>query len=191
MDEDIIQRAVAVLRQDGLVVYPTDTIYGLGADAFSENAIERVYQVKMRPRVMPISVAVSDVEMLAAIAHLDRRADAFIDRFLPGPVTVVLRAKSCIPEILTGGTGMIGIRFPDHPVPLSIIRELDAPITATSANIHGRPDPVSANDVHVSHDLLIDGGQLPGIPSTVVDLLHWRVIRPGSGIEEIGAFLAE
>lgn len=191
MDQSIIQEAVRVLRRDGLVVYPTDTIYGLGADAFSENAIERVYEAKMRPRAMPVSVAVSDCEMLAAIAVVDRAADAFIDRFLPGPVTVVLRAKSCLPEILTGGTGLIGVRFPDHPVPLAIIRELDAPITATSANLHGAPDPVTANDVHVPHDLLIDGGRLPGTPSTVVDLVHRQVLRMGAEIEEVAGFLAE
>jgi len=191
MDTEIIHQAVGVLRRDGLVVYPTDTIYGLGADAFSENAVERVYAVKMRPRAMPISVAVSDIEMLSAIAVVDRQADAFIDRFLPGPVTVVLKAKSCLPEILTGGTGLIGIRFPDHPVPLAIIRELDAPITATSANVHGGPDPVTANDVHVPHDMLIDGGRLPGTPSTVVDLVHRQVLRMGAEIEEVAGFLAE
>lgn len=191
MDPELLQQAVQTLRRDGLIVYPTDTIYGLGADALSENAIERVYAVKMRPRSMPVSVAVSDIEMLGAIAVVDRTADAFIDRFLPGPVTVVLKAKSCLPEILTGGTGLIGIRFPDHPVPLEIIRELDAPITATSANIHGGPNPVSANDVHVSHDLLIDGGMLPGTPSTVVDLVHRQVVRAGADIEEVAGFLAE
>ncbi|MDK2974585.1 MAG: L-threonylcarbamoyladenylate synthase [Methanofollis sp.] len=191
MDTEIIHQAVRVLGRDGLVVYPTDTIYGLGADALSENAIERVYEVKMRPQSMPISVAVSDVEMLGAIAAVDRAADAFIDRFLPGPVTVVLRAKSCLPAILTGGTGLIGIRFPDHPVALSIIRELDVPITATSANIHSGPDPVTVNDVHVPHDLLIDGGRLPGTPSTVVDLVNRQVIRVGAQIEEVAGYLAE
>ena len=191
MDESIIHQAVKVLGRDGLVVYPTDTIYGLGADALSEYAIERVYEAKMRPRSMPVSVAVSDIEMLGAIARVDSVADAFVDRFLPGPVTVVLKAKSCLPTILTGGSGLIGVRIPDHPVPLAIIRELDAPITATSANIHGAADPVTVNDVHVPHDFLIDGGRLPGTPSTVVDLVNRTVVRAGAEIEEVGAFLRD
>lgn len=191
MDEAIIHQAVQVLRRDGLVVYPTDTIYGLGADALSEYAVERVYEAKMRPRAMPVSVAVSDVEMLGAIACLDGVAETFVDRFLPGPVTVVLKAKSCLPAILTGGTGLIGVRIPDHPVPLAVVRELDAPITATSANIHGGPNPVTVNDVHVPHDFLIDGGRLPGTPSTVVDLVNRTVVRAGARIEEVGAFFRE
>ncbi|QYZ78918.1 threonylcarbamoyl-AMP synthase [Methanofollis formosanus] len=189
MDEAVIQKAVRVLRRDGLVVYPTDTIYGLGADALSELAVERVYEAKMRPPSLPVSVAVCDIEMLGAIARLDEAAERFVDRFLPGPVTVVLKAKSCLPTSLTGGTGTIGVRFPDHPVALALIRELDAPITATSANIHGGPDPITPDQVHVPHDFLIDGGVLRGTPSTVVDLVHRRVLRQGALIEEVGAFL--
>jgi L-threonylcarbamoyladenylate synthase len=186
----IIEKAVRVLRQDGIIVYPTETVYGLGADAFSDEAVTRVYEIKQRPLSKPMSVAVCDSEMLHAIAHVDDAAEAFIERFLPGPVTVVLPAKSCILPLLTGGAGFIGIRMPDHDVACAIIAELDAPITSTSANLAGAPPPIRPEQVTVVYDLLVDGGELPGTPSTVVDLVHRQVLRAGTRVEEIAAYVA-
>ena len=94
---DIIERAVSVLMHDGLIVYPTDTLYGLGADAFSDEAIEKVYEAKKRDFAKPISIAVSDFEMLAAVSHIDSPMEEFIEKFLPGPVTVVVPARRTIP----------------------------------------------------------------------------------------------
>jgi L-threonylcarbamoyladenylate synthase len=186
---DIVERAVQVLRRDGIVVYPTETVYGLGGDAFSENAVRRVYGIKQRPLSQPMSVAVGDPEMLWAIARVDEVAEEFIRRFLPGPVTVVLPPTSCLPEILTGGTGLIGVRMPDCPLTLEIIEELDAPITATSANVAGATPPTTVTEVQVACDMIVDGGALPGIPSTVVDLSAGRILRPGALAEEIRHFL--
>jgi L-threonylcarbamoyladenylate synthase len=103
---------------------------------------------------------------------------------------VVLRAKTCLPEILTGGTGLIGIRIPAHPVPEALTRMLDGPITATSANFHGDRDPATTNDVRVPHDLMIEGGKLPGTPSTVVDLVHRRILRQGEDWQRVEAVLS-
>jgi L-threonylcarbamoyladenylate synthase len=186
---DIVERAVQVLRRDGIIVYPTDTVYGLGGDAFSDDAILRVYEAKMRPLGKPISVAVSDTEMLCAIAAADDFALGFIERFLPGPVTVILESRSCVPDILTGGIGRVGIRHPAHDLALAIIRGLDAPITATSANISGEKDPSTPAEVRVPHDLLVNGGNLSGIPSTVVDLVERRILRRGALAEEVEAYL--
>jgi L-threonylcarbamoyladenylate synthase len=187
---DQIAQAVRVLQRDGLVVYPTDTVYGLGADAFSDDAILRVYEAKQRPLSEPISIAVADIEMAQAVSCVDEDALAFMERFLPGPVTVVLRAKTCLPGILTGGTGLIGIRIPAHPVPEALTRMLDGPITATSANLHGDRDPATTNDVHVPHDMTIEGGKLPGTPSTVVDLVHRCILRQGEGWRQVEAVLS-
>ena len=181
--------AVRVLRRDGLIVYPTETVYGLGADALSEYAVHRVYEVKGRPMGQPISVAVSDEEMIDAIAHVSDEAREFIREFLPGPVTVLLPVKSCLPSILSGGTGKIGIRMPDNAVARAIIDELDAPITSTSANISGTPAPVTKEEVNVPYDLFIEGGNLSGTPSTIVDLESRQILRPGADIERIAAFL--
>ena len=188
---DIVERAVQVLRRDGIIVYPTDTVYGLGGDAFSDDAVHRVYEAKMRPLGKPISVAVSDTEMLCAIAVVDDFSLDFICRVLPGPVTVIFESRSCIPDILTGGTGRIGVRIPAHDLALDIIRGLDSPITATSANISGGKDPASPEEVRVPYDLLVDGGTLSGLPSTVVDLGERRILRRGALAEEVEIYLRE
>jgi L-threonylcarbamoyladenylate synthase len=187
---DLILKAVQILRHDGIIVYPTETVYGLGGDALSEEAILKVYKAKKRPVSNPISIAVSSTDMMECVAKLDEPASLFTDRFLPGPVTIVVPARKCIPAILTGGTGMIGIRYPSHPVALDLIARFDSPITATSANISGGKEPVTPDECRVPHDLLIDGGRLPGIPSTVVDLTSRRIIRPGAQADQVSAFLS-
>ncbi|HJJ46968.1 MAG TPA: L-threonylcarbamoyladenylate synthase [Methanocorpusculum sp.] len=188
-EEEKVKKAVSVLQRDGLVVYPTETVYGLGADALSKNAVLKVFEAKSRPLGKPISVAVSDVEMIFGIAHVDKFAEAFITKFLPGPVTVVLPVKNSLPEDLSGGTGTIGIRYPDHELALKIIATLDSPITSTSANISGEVSPTTAEMVNVPHDFLVDGGTLLGTPSTVVNLVDRRIERPGAMLDEVVHFL--
>jgi L-threonylcarbamoyladenylate synthase len=185
---DPIERAVLVLSHDGLVAYPTDTLYGLGADALSDEAIIRLYEAKQRPLSMPVSVAVCDFDMLAATGKVQPSMQTFIETFLPGPVTVVLPSRSCIPDILTGGTGMIGIRMPAHDLALRLIETFDSPITATSANLHGGKDPQIPEECTAPHEFLIDGGRLPGTPSTVVDLTTKTVVRKGALADEIEQF---
>jgi L-threonylcarbamoyladenylate synthase len=189
--KNIIQQAVSVLMKDGLIIYPTDTLYGLGADALSDEAVQRVYEAKGREYHKPVSIAVSDPEMMAAVAYVDDIAEDFVNAFLPGPVTLVLRARSILPVQLSCGTGRIGIRYPAQDVALEIIRTFDSPITATSANISGGPDPITVNDTCVPHDYVVDVGALRGIPSTVVDLVDCEILRPGADIERIAARLAE
>jgi len=150
----------------------------------------KVYEAKQRPIAMPISIAVSDFDMLRTVARVEPRMEDFLQAFLPGPVTIVLAAKTCIPGILTGGTGMIGIRLPAHDLALQLIERFDGPITATSANLHGAKDPVTPDECTVPRDLLIDGGRLPGIPSTVVDLVEKKIIRKGAQWDRIETFLS-
>ena len=187
---DIIDKAVSVLMHDGTIVYPTETVYGLGADAFSDEAILKVYEAKERPLGMPVSIAVSDFDMLGAVARIEPWMQEFIEAFLPGPVTLILAAKSVLPDILTGGTGMIGIRIPSHEIALQIIERFDAPITATSANLHGAKDPQTPEECTISCELFIDGGRLSGTPSTVVDLKNKIVLRKGAQAEAVEACLA-
>jgi len=188
---DIIEKAVSVLMHDGIIIYPTETVYGLGADALSDEAILKVYEVKKRPLGMPVSVAVSDFDMLAAVARIEPSMHGFIETFLPGPVTVILPSRKIIPDILTGGTGMIGIRMPAHDLALRIIERFDAPITATSANLHGAKEPQVPEECTVPRELFIDGGRLPGTPSTVVDLMNRTILRRGAQAEAVEAFLAK
>jgi L-threonylcarbamoyladenylate synthase len=188
---DIIDKAVSVLMHDGTIIYPTETVYGLGADALSDEAVFRVYEAKKRPLGMPISIAVCDFDMLATVAHVEPDLHGFIETFLPGPVTVILPARRLIPDILTGGTGLIGIRMPAHDIALQIIERFDAPITATSANLHGAKDPQVPEECTVPRELFIDGGRLPGTPSTVVDLTTKSILRKGAQSEAVEAFLAK
>lgn len=186
----LIEKAVSILHHDGIVIYPTDTVYGLGGDAFSEEAIIKVFEAKKRPLSNPIAIAVCNKDMIHWTARVDAYASLFIDRFLPGPVTVVLPARSCVPDMLTGGTGLIGIRFPNHPLALELISRFDSPITATSANITGAKDPATPGECRIPHDLLIDAGRLPGTSSTVVDLASRKIIREGAIADLVAAFLA-
>ena len=187
---NIIDKAVKALMTDGLVVYPTETIYGLGADAFSEDAIMKVYEAKNRSLSMPVSIAVSDFDMMAAVTRIGPREEEFINNFLPGPITVIVKARSYLPSMLTVGTGMIGVRYPAHPVAIELISHFDSPITATSANQFGAKDPLTPGECHVPYNILIDGGILPGIPSTVVDLVNRCIIREGACIEEVRNYLS-
>ncbi len=186
-----MDRAVEVLFHDGLIVYPTDTTYGLGGDALSDEAVMRVYEAKGREFHKAVSIAVSDPEMIHAVARVDEIGEAFIAEFLPGPVTLVIKARGIIPRMLTAGTGRIGIRYPDHEVALAIISQFDSPITATSANISGGPDPVIVQDCLAPHDYAVDVGPLSGIPSTVVDLADREILRAGAECERVARFLAE
>jgi len=185
-----LSRKPSVFSNGRLVIYPTETVYGLGGDAFSEDAINKVFEAKHRPISQPISIAVLDLEMLHLVAHVSPSAEEFISQFLPGPVTVVLTAKRLLPPILTSGTGLIGIRIPAHPIPLALVEGLDSPITATSANIHGSPEPRTIADCRVMHDYLIDGGSLPGQPSTVVDSQRTGSSAAGSNADRIESFLS-
>jgi L-threonylcarbamoyladenylate synthase len=187
---DIIAKAVWVLQRDGLIVYPTDTVYGLGADALSDHAILKVYEAKNRPLSNPISIAVCDMEMAHAVAVIPAEAEELMERFLPGPFTVIVPAKSLLPEILTAGTRQIGVRIPDYPLALSIIEAFDGPITATSANRSGERDPTRREEVHVPHDLFISGDSLSGMPSTVIDPLKRTILRRGERWIEIEAFFS-
>jgi len=187
---DVIEKAVKSLMTDGLVVYPTETVYGLGADAFSEDAILKVYEAKSRSLSMPISIAISDFDMMAAVTQIGPREEEFINKFLPGPVTVIVKARSYLPAMLTVGTGMIGVRYPAHPVAIELISRFDSPITATSANQSGAKDPLTPGECHIPYDILIDGGILPGTPSTVVDLVNRCIIREGALINEVRDYLS-
>lgn len=184
--EGVLRKAADVLRDGGLVVYPTETVYGLGANAFSDVASARVFKAKSRSLEKPISVAVSSLLMAHSVGVIDNRTESLIKEFLPGPLTVVVCSQSSISNVLTAGSGKIGIRIPDHPVALKLIEIFDGPITATSANLTGKPAPFSVDEALAqlgeSIDIALDSGTVSGEePSTVVDLTgeEIEVLREG------------
>lgn len=185
MGEHRFAECVASVRAGGLVVYPTETLYGIAADPFNEAAVKRVFMAKRRPFDMPLSVAVSDARMLETVAVISPEARRLIDRFLPGPLTILMAKKPTVPDILTSGTSQVGIRIPDHPFALKFVRAY-GPLVATSANRHSHPDPVTCamaqEDLGRAIDIYVDGGRTRlQAPSTIVDVSEGKVevIRPG------------
>lgn len=182
-----IRDAAAILRRGGLVAFPTETVYGLGADASNPAAVARIYAVKGRPPNHPVIVHVGSVAQLVPWAHeIPEHAAKLAARFWPGPLTLVLRRASGVGDDLTGGQETIGLRVPGHPVALELLREFGGGIAAPSANRFGRISPTSAkhvlSDLGSDVDLILDGGTCEiGIESTIVDVSRGKpvVLRPG------------
>jgi len=186
-----LEAAASAIRDGDLVVYPTETVYGLGADALDPAAIERAFAAKDRDRDDPISLAVPDVEAALAFVTLSQRERRFMDRFLPGPVTVVCERRDPVPDVLTAGLDRVGIRIPDHDLALALLERV-APITATSANVTGRPSVTRIADldpeIREAAAVVLDGGETGGTASTVVDVERGEIHRRGAIADDIEAW---
>lgn len=182
-----IDHAAMIVKNGGIIAYPTETVYGVGALATDTGAIQRVYQIKNRPTSMPLSIAVSSMEMLESVAKVECKD--FILKFLPGPVTVILKKKKPLPDLLTAGSKYIGIRYPEDHIALELINKC-GPIISTSANLHGEKDPVTAEEVKIPVDYVLDGGKTKYAgPSTIVDLHDYRIVRKGIMYEEVRRYM--
>ena len=177
-----IEKGIYLLRQGGVVAYPTDTVYGLGAWASLPQAVERVFEIKERPRNRPLPLLLADISQIEEFAEeVPDYARPLINRFLPGALTLVLARSSVVPDTVTGGGTTVALRVPAHPVPVALIKGLGAPIVGTSANLSGKPSPLTADEVYTQLgekvDLIIDGGKCPGgKESTVVDVTGEQVV---------------
>ena len=192
--DDSVERAARALTAGDLVVYPTETVYGLGADALDGDAVERVYAVKDRPREKPLSMGVPDTA--AALEHVvaGERERQFMREFLPGPVTVVCEKRSHVPDVLTAGRDRVGVRVPDHETARALFDAAGTPVTATSANLSGTGSVRRVADlssaVREQVAVVLDGGETPGGGSTVVDVARGEVHRRGALTDEVEAWLA-
>jgi len=177
-----IQIIVETLSRGGIMVYPTDTYYGLGADGFLEKAVKKIYQAKKRQFSKPLPVLIADTEMVRKIASkIPAAFSSLSEEFWPGPLTLVLKAAANLPAELVGAERTIGIRLPAVPWLRKLIRRAGFPVVATSANISGKREIASAEKVirvfNHKVDLIVDGGQTPGsLLSTVVDLTSGEAI---------------
>lgn len=166
---------MAILRQGGVIVFPTTGLYGLGADALNEHAVRKVFEIKARPLNNPISVVIKDASKLTGmVTHIPQSAKQMINQYWPGKITILFQAQEHLSRHLTAGTGKIGIRQPRHPVATGLVDYFFRPITATSANISGCPGISRISDLDDSIrqkvDLIIDAGPLKGgIGSSVCD----------------------
>ncbi len=171
-----LEKGISILKEGGIVAFPTDTVYGLGACITIPQAVERVYRVKERPRNMPFPLLLGDISQITRVAEtVPPVAWLLIQRFLPGALTIVLPKSDSIPAFITAGGTTIGIRIPAHPVPIALIKGLGVPVVGTSANLSGKPSPLTADEVYAQLgdkvDLIIDGGRCPGgKESTIVDV---------------------
>jgi len=191
-----VEAAARALRAGDLVVYPTETVYGLGADATDAEAVERVFELKGRARDKPVSMGVPDVETAREYTRLTEREVAFMREFLPGPVTVVVERGESVPDVLTAGRERVGVRVPDHAVALELYEQAGVPVTATSANVSGtgsvrRVSELSAEILDGVAAVVDDGETTGGQGSTVVDVAAGTIHRRGPLVDEIDAWLAE
>ena len=186
-EPQIVEEAAEVIRRGGVVVFPTRCLYGLGADAMNPNAVERIIEIKQRPQDNPILVLIHSKKQLEMLVEeIPPNADAVMEEFWPGKVTLVFEARDILPGLLTAQTGKIGVRLPGHPVAAAILKQIKGPVTGTSANVSGRPGCSSLPDMNPQIigqvDLVLDAGTLQGgAGSTVVDITVEppRILREG------------
>ena len=183
----LIQRAVDILTKGGILVYPTDTNYGIGCDILNKKAIERIYQLKQRDKSKPFSFICSELKNISHYAKVSNYAYKTMKRLLPGPYTFILEGSKLVPKIMLTKRKTAGIRVPDHKICLELVKGLGNPIITTSATM---PDGSTLNEPSLIHemfgsrvDLVIDGDVVPGKPSSVISLINDfpEVIRKGMG----------
>jgi len=185
MEKVDISRAVEALSKGKLVVYPTDTLYGLGADIFNESAVNKVFKIKKRSSNNPLSVSVSSFSDIEKIAFVDDKVKKLVETFLPGKLTIILNKKNVVPDIVTGGLDKIAVRIPNNKIALELLSKF-GPLTATSANVHGMKTPFIINEINMQFKdeiaVYLDDGCLEGKPSTIVDATteELKIIREGA-----------
>jgi L-threonylcarbamoyladenylate synthase len=189
-----VGRAAELLRGGGTVAFPTETVYGLGADALDLAAVGRIFAAKERPGWDPVIVHVCDWEMVGRVAEISSslsvKVEALVGAFWPGPLTLLLPRTAAVPDAVTAGRALVGVRMPAHPVALELIRRAEVPVAAPSANRFGRTSPTTA--AHVLEDLdgridaVLDGGATRvGVESTVLDVGAMMIYRPGAVTAEM------
>jgi tRNA threonylcarbamoyl adenosine modification protein (Sua5/YciO/YrdC/YwlC family) len=183
----LIMKVVDILKEGGIVVYPTDTYYGIGCDIMNKKAIERIYQLKQRNKSKPFSFICSDLKNISLYAKVSNYAYKTMKRLLPGPYTFILEGSKLVPKIMLTQRKTAGIRVPDNPICLNLVKELGNPVITTSATM---PDGTIFHDASLIHDYfgnrvdaVIDGSIVPGSPSSVILLINDipEVIRKGLG----------
>ena len=197
--EEALNNAVKILQDGGVIIYPTDTLYGLGANALNEDAVLKIQKIKKQDKNKPISVIVKDLKTARKIACVDSKVEKTLNRIWPGPITVVLRKKDIVSDILTGNGETVAIRIPNNKFISELMKKIDFPITATSANISGENNLLKSKEIinkfkkaKFAPDLFIDAGDIKNpTASTIVDLTTGipKILRVGIvGKEEMFEF---
>lgn len=203
-EQEVIERAAKILQNGGLVAFPTETVYGLGGNGLDIEACEKIYAAKGRPSDNPLILHISDVEELDRIvSYIPEKAKKIMDKFWPGPITLIFPKADCVSKKITGGFDTVAVRFPSHKVAQALIRSAGLPIAAPSANSSGKPSPTRAShvefDLNGKIDMILDGGSSEvGLESTILDVTGEvpMILRPGAITkemleEEIGTVLID
>jgi L-threonylcarbamoyladenylate synthase len=189
-----VARAVEAVQRGDLVVYPTETVYGLGANALDATCVERVFAAKGRDRDDPLSLAAADPEAALRYVRATDEERAFVEAFLPGPVTVVCEKTDEVPDALTGGRSRVGLRVPDHEMARAFLSAA-GPVTGTSANVSGRGSVTRVADldpeIRDAAAVVLDGGETPGAESTVVSVADREILRRGARADDVERWLEE
>lgn len=200
LSEKDIQAAAKILKSGGIVAIPTETVYGLAANALNESTIKKIFEAKGRPSDNPLIVHISSInEIYSLVSEFPDKAQKLADAFWPGPLTIILKKSATIPEIISGGLNTVAIRLPAHPITRKIIKAAGFPLAAPSANLSGSPSPTKAShvigDLSGKIDAVVDAGTCAiGLESTVISLCTKvpRVLRPGAvTIEQLRAVLGD
>lgn len=187
-DYSKLKEPANIIKNGGIVVFPTETVYGIGTNGLNENSIKRLYEVKQRPLNKPISLLVNSIEMIEQITqNISELEYKLIKKFMPGPLTIILKKKDIIPNILTANGDTVGIRMPENKIALKLIEYAGVPIATPSANISGKPSgtdlDIIMKDFGENVDYFIDGGKSKiGIASTIVQVIDGKphILREGS-----------
>ena len=193
LKDTALSRAANIIKQGGLVAFPTETVYGLGGDGFNPEAAKKIYAAKGRPSDNPLILHINSQKMLAKIVtNVNTMAKKIMTAFCPGPVTIILPKTENVPSAVSGGLDTIAVRMPDNDIARELIRLADTPIAAPSANISGRPSPTTAkavyHDLHSRIEMILDGGACEfGVESTIVDCTEEVpvILRPGAITKEM------
>lgn len=187
-EKEKIKLAAEAIKKGGTVIFPTETVYGIGVDALNENAVKKVFDIKGRAETKPLTIHIADKQDILKIArNIPDYIFKIFDKFMPGPLTIVLFKNKNVPDIVTAGRQTVGIRMPDHPVALEFIKATGTLIAAPSANFSGQKSPQSIEEIPKELlekvDIVLDSGStLTGTPSTVVDftISPPKILRQGS-----------
>lgn len=192
INRDEIKKQAKILKEGKTVIFPTETVYGLGANALDENAVSKIYEAKGRPSDNPLIVHIYDKKQVDELAQdINENAKTIMDKFWPGPITIILKKKDIVPMRTSGGLNTVAIRMPSNPIAKALLEEVKLPIAAPSANISGRPSPTRGKHVYEEMNNRVDGIILGGdctfgLESTVLDLTNDipTILRPGSITKE-------
>lgn len=187
-----IEEAAEIIQKGGIVIFPTETVYGIGVNGLDEKAIKRLYEAKKRPLNKPISLLVSNMKMIESVAeNISQTERKLMEKFFPGPLTIILKKKGCVPDILTANGDTVGIRMPEGEIARRLVQNAGVPIAATSANISGEENTIDANAIikefENTVDCFIDGDESKsGIGSTIVKITDGKaqILRQGKITKE-------